>query len=739
MLALATLLLLQPQAPIAQLDALARKRDAAGIAKMSSPAVASSKALDFLRHNGAYDTGRFGWSAIELKDVSGGDVFVVFSTKLTSEDIGEQVFRWRNGRLDAYVNELDDLGVRVLRHDLDVRFDLPAKKAILSDTATFQRERGTGKSFLVRMCPWFRVSGVLDAKGKSVPFRQAGGVVSLPAPTGNTPFTYTLRYAGVVDLPQYAGSVSTKEVLLANDYWYPMIARQASPHKVTVHHPNDWIAVGQGERLSVVKGAAESVTTWRMDLPIVYFSLSVAPFKEYSQTIRGHVYSVWSMVMEPEEMKLQTELFAPVFEFYERAFGKSPFNGYGAVVSDVYGGGALEAYSYATYGTGWLPDEDAHEPAHTWWGGMIPNTYLTSLWNESFAVFSDGLYHREGAAGDREARRLAFTRDAEPSPSFLAAPCAASGASIGPAASALGYGKGGIVLQMLEAEIGTDRIVEACRAWVAQHKQPQVAEWEDFEKVVAKVAGDQKWFFDQWIRRAGWADFDVTDVRWDGSAVVGNVRFDGPGYRLTLETMLESAQGARSFVKVQVPSEGGVIRIPSPERPALVSFDPWQRLLRRGDKDETPIQLRNNLPNSRYRDPAHPDWMTELGGRRTGPGLRELPEDLADTLIIGSPENLPAIRPLCDKVGFKVEGNLLTWNGTTVDLTQGGAMAVVELEGGKTCTLALGKTRLSPEPGRARLALFDPNGRFVTGVTDPKTKGFLTARLEDSQPRRRGS
>ncbi|MCO5297189.1 MAG: hypothetical protein M9921_10060 [Fimbriimonadaceae bacterium] len=729
MLALVTLLLLQPQAPIAQLDALAQKRDVAGLAKWSSPAVVASKALDFLKHNGAYDTGRFGWRAIELKDAAGPGVFVVFSTKLTSEDIGEQVFRWRNGKLDASVPELDSLGFRVERHDLDVRFDLPAKKAIVTDTATFRREKGSGGSFLVRMCPWFRVGAVADAKGKPVRFAQAGGVVSLPAPTGNAPFTYTLRYAGVVDLPRYAGSVSDKEVLLANDYWYPMIARQASPYSVTVHHPKDWIAVAQGERVSIVEGANEKVTKWRMDLPIVYFSLSAAPFKEYRQTIRGHVYSVWSMVMEPEEMKLQTELFAPVFEFYERSFGKSPFNGYGAVVSDVYGGGALEAYSYATYGTGWLPDQDAHEPAHTWWGGMIPNTYLRSLWNESFAVFSDGLFHREGGAGDREAKRLAFVQDAEPNPAYLTASCADGGASVGPAASALGYGKGGMVLQMLENEIGTDKMVEACRTWVARHKRPQVGEWEDFEKVVAQVAGDHKWFFDQWIRRTGWADFDVTDVRWDGSAVVGNVVFKGPGYRLTLETMLESPLGARRFTRVVVPAAGGTIRIPAADKPALVSFDPWQRLLRRAEADETPVQLRNHMPNKRYRDPAHPDWMAELGGRRSGPGLKELPEDLSDTLIIGSPESLPAMGALCAKAGFVVAGNKLTWNGTTVDLDRGGAMAVVDLGSGKTCTIALGKTRLAPETGRARLALFDENGRFLAGVTEPKTGGFLTARL----------
>ena len=35
-----------------------------------------------------------------------------------------------------------------------------------------------------------------------------------------------------------------------------------------------------------------------------------------------------------------------------------------------------------------------HEIAHTWWGGVVPNTYTRTLWNESFAEYSDGLYGR---------------------------------------------------------------------------------------------------------------------------------------------------------------------------------------------------------------------------------------------------------------------------------------------------------------------------------------------------------
>jgi hypothetical protein len=84
---------------------------------------------------------------------------------------------------------------------------------------------------------------------------------------------------------------------------------------------------------------------------------------------------------------------------------------------------------------------------------------------------------------------------------------------------------------------------------------------------------------------------------------------------------------------------------------------------------------------------------------------------------------------LCAKAGFVVKGNKLQYGSRVVDLTAGGAMAVVSLENGKSCVIALGKVRCRPDAGRARLALLDDFGRMTFGVTDPKRSGNLTARL----------
>ena len=84
---------------------------------------------------------------------------------------------------------------------------------------------------------------------------------------------------------------------------------------------------------------------------------------------------------------------------------------------------------------------------------------------------------------------------------------------------------------------------------------------------------------------------------------------------------------------------------------------------------------------------------------------------------------------MCSRVGFKVDGDFLTYDGTTIDLREGAAFAIVDLGGGKTCGIGLGQTVLPPDPGAARLCVVDKYGRFLRGVTEPRRRGKTTFRM----------
>lgn len=707
-------------------DALAKARNADGLMAAASEMVKKDpRVFDFIRRNGPYGAGRFGWTAIPLTTPTGAR-YVVFSTKITSEDYGEVLFETDGEKLLRYIPESETMGIRIEHQKMDIRFNTAEKSATLLSEVTFRKTKSDANGFVIRMSPQYRISAVTEA-GKPVKYVQSGGVAWLPAPSSER-FHYRLQYKGVVDLPQYAGSITAREALLTNDYWYPMIARMPATYEATVHVPGNWTAVAQGELVKDITQGGERQMTWKMDLPVTYWSLSAAAYKTFTATIKGRKYTVWSLSMSPEQMRLQTELSAPVIEFYE-TFAPYPFSTWGAVDSPQYGGGALEAYSFATYGTGWLPDEDTHEPAHTWWGGMINNTYLNSLWNESFANYSGGLYNREGPLGNRDEKRLAFVDDASPSSGYDRVPLSDSGVFTGPASSNLGYGKGAKVLQTLEVELGPEAMTAAMRHWLRSHPKGEPGEWHHFEQAVKESSGrDMKTFFDEWVRRPGWANFTVENVTWSDGAVTGETVFRDAPYALLTEVLLQYEDGKRVFTRVRLePKKRGAFRIESNAKPVLVSFDPWRKLLREYEANEAPTMISTALQRAKkYVDPAHSGWMDRVRGNTT---LSELPANLDGVFIVGSPETTPAMKPLCEKAGFQVAGNKLTYDGTTIDLDTQGAIAVVDLASGGKCVIGLGKTRRAPSTGRARTALVDNLGRFLRGRTDPKTSGFLTVKL----------
>lgn len=702
------------------LNQLAKARDVAGLtAKASSGAWTGRNPFNVFKTNSAYDTGRFGWTAIG-GTAPWGQKYIVFSTPLTSEDVGERLFETDGSKLTKFVDEREDFGWRISQHGINVSFDLPKKTAIITNTITVH-SKGTSPNLMFRMGPNYRVKTVRRNLGELIPFTQIGGVVMVGGAKDGDQLS--IAYEGVVDKPGFAGSISSREVMLTNDYWYPMIARKPAPFAIQIKGPKDWTAITSGDMVfSHVEGDVRE-TFYSMKMPITYWSLNMGPYKTVAQEIEGRTYSVWSMVLNNEQMNLQPKFFPLIVRTFE-AFAPFPFSGYGSVMTPTYGGGALEAYSFVT--SGYYSGEDSHEIAHTWFGGMINNTYLNSLWNESFAVWGEGFYSRNAPLGDRTERSLAYIQTPEiDEAAYNLAPLNDAPAELGPEATTLGYGKGAFVLQMLEQELGTEAMVKICKDWIAKQDTTVGGEWEDFEKAVNAGSGKSyKWFFDQWVRRPGYADFTISDVKYANGEVTGQVNFNGPSYLISCEVLLEIG-GKRSFTKVAL--NPGQIRIPVSGKPSLVSFDPWRRIVRRVAANEAPAEL--GSATSRFRRVDYrPErgWLKGVGRSSSAPAG----SDLNGLFLVGTPEDNVALRPLYEKAGVALQGKTLTYKGTKVDLEKGGFAALVDLAGGGQCVIGAGKTLYPARFGRSRLMVFDELGRFVRGVTDPKTRGNLTFALK---------
>jgi hypothetical protein len=722
------LILLFAQAGVQNLDRLAQTRDVAGLSRFLEPLNEDAQnPFQVIKTNGAYETGKFGWRALEGRAPVGEDTFVVFSTPLTSEDVGELVFL-RSGSQLRYLPEGDSLGMRIVRHDFDVSFSPSQKRVDIVDRITLRKSGTARPYFLMRLSPSYRVESI-ESEGKPVAFQQVGGtllVSNISANEGNM----VLKYGATPDLRLYAGSIDEREATLTNDYWYPMIARQPAPYDIRVTAPSGWKVVVQGEPVEESTQGDKVVSRYRMDLPVVFYSLSAGPYRTDSREVGEKRYSVWSPNLSAGQMKDQLELVPPIVEFYTKRFGYWPFKRFGLLHSPAYGFGALEAYSYATYGGG-LPTEDPHEAAHTLFGGALNNSYLKSFWNESFAAFCEGFYDREVPMGNTAERRLAFVRNPEVQQDYNVAPLDDAGAFIGDAAGTLGYGKGGYVLQMLEQLVGTEALTRAVARWIKERPSDRTVEWEDFRRVmVAEAPGSPvAAFFDDWISRPGYAAFSISDVKAEAGDLSFAVDFKGRSYTLPLEVLLVAADGRKEFKKAIVTGRNrrAEVRLKTSFRPKLVSVDPWRRLVRQIEDNERPTELEAVLPKLRtYIDPKHPSY---LSGLQKPPKSRELPSQLDGIFLVAHPDSTAQMQALCEKAGWKIAGGQMEYGGEKFDLATHGALAIVDLGNGKRCAIGIGNVRMNPRIGHARMAIFDDLGRLLRAEVDPKTKGALTFTL----------
>jgi hypothetical protein len=716
------------QPNIQQLDQLAKNHDAAGLAQFLAKPYARNP-FSVIKTGGAYAAGGLGWTAKSLTTPDGAD-YIVFSTPIIAEDMGELLFRVDKAGKLTYVPESDNLGVDLDKHNFDISFDLPAHKLVATDQIECHWAGTPGKHFVFRISPTYTVRSMVDTLGKAVPFVQAGGIVAVTP--GSRPLRFKVSYDGTNKMPAFDRVISDKEATLSASVWYLTIARHPAPYDSTIHCPKDWTALAQGDLVSTTIVGDERVTKFHNPVPVVWYSATAGPYKTVVDTINGREYQTMSQTLTKDQMKEQNLYNAEVVEFYSKSFMPYPFKRWTSLDSwQFHGGpGALEAYSFATY-PGGLPGQDSHEPSHTWWGGILDNDYLQSLWNESFADYCTGLFSRNRVNGNKEELAKAFVAGQFANAAYNAAPLSDSGVEIGQAAAALGYGKGADVLQMLESEIGTDTMIKCMSTWIKTNPSRHIGRWEDFEKVVDKVTGkDYTWFFDEWVRRPGYADFSLSDVTYANGQLSGKLTFKGDPYRIHADILLRMPDGTDHYDRIDTmeKNDGNSydFSVSCPSKPALVSIDPWGKILRPRGREESPISLEQAFFSySIFVDPAHSDYLAKVQRKV----VTTLPNDLSNNLLIGSPETLPAMKPLCDAAGFKISGNVLTYEGTSIDLTKGGAAAIVDLPNGNQCAIGLGKCGHLPDTGRARLALFDDLGRPIRVKTDPVTAGLLSYRF----------
>lgn len=509
-------------------------------------------------------------------------LYVAFSRYQVSQSGCDHLYAARETpdglRLTREVRETETGGWRVTRHEADIRIEPSSASVAIVDRCVVRAERSAPPDGpILRLNAIYRVESV-RRNGTILPFRQAGGFVALPRPTGSEA-AYTLSYSGT---PSSTEDFVRESEAALTSYWWPHTARLPAAATIRVTVPEGWVAIAPGNTDGVERAKRTRTYAWRNAVPVCYHPVAAGSYRVTTRDQDGTAVSAYLRADDAARARRLIDRAFASIRFYARRWGAFPYRSYGIVESSTFPGG-LEGYSFTLCGRGTLPGVLAHEVAHTWWGGLVPNAYTASMWNEALATYSEHRFDRN--EGDIE-RAPAAATSRRPWGSTL---LSTAHDTMVRSDSAVGYDKGGQVLANLERMIGEERMDEALRRFVADRPSGDAADWPDLADVVGRVAG-RRWvrYFDAWLGRADLPVVRMEGIRAErgpkGWAVSGTLTQGGDPFWLAVPLELQTA-GTPVLQMANLEGAPAAFRILSPAEPRRLLLDPRGEALRCAPED----------------------------------------------------------------------------------------------------------------------------------------------------------
>ena len=503
--------------------------------------------------------------------------------------------------------------------DYAITLDLPDRGTSIEGRATLAVRRWAPIDTLVLDLVGLRVDSVL-VDDKPAAYTRTDSLIRILLPaTGRDSFTVAVRYSGDPKDGLIIRTDSTGRWTAFGDNW-PNRARNWIP---SIDHPSDkatvtWTVRAPSDRRVVANGelveeaplpmragtTPRTLTRWRESRPIpaylmviaaaplVYFDLGRegCGVGETTSCVRQSVY-VYPESRDflpgpfshaPEIVRLFSEIVAPFpYEKLAHLQSSTRYGGMENAGAIFYADGPFRK---RTMGPGVI----AHETAHQWFGDAVTEREWSHVWlSEGFATYFEKLWVErfEGDSVFRvEMRRL---RD-----EIVKAPAVAARPVIDTAQGNLmallntnSYQKGGWTLHMLRSLVGDSAFFRGIRAYYLANRH-STALTDDLRRAVEGTSGRPLgWFFDQWLRRPGFAEV-TTSWRYDAqrkrviATMAQGTRFGA--YRFPLTVAVTDAGGRERRATIDVPASGTssiVVPIDLDAPPRSVTFDPDVRVL----------------------------------------------------------------------------------------------------------------------------------------------------------------
>jgi aminopeptidase N len=374
-------------------------------------------------------------------------------------------------------------------------------------------------------------------------------------------------------------------------HWIPSIDHPSDKATVTwsVNAPSDRLVVANGRLLeettlpvrletdgSAGRRMPRTLTRWRESrpIPVYLMTIAAAPLARYDlgntacglaeigNCVAQQVYTA------PEQRDSLPGEFAragDMVDFFARLVGPFPYEKLAHLqTSTRYGG--MENASAIFYadrpfrGRGTARGTIAHETAHQWFGDAVTEREWGHVWlSEGFATYFEELWTRHAFGDSAMRRELAATRRQIIGDNAVATRPVidTTQTDLMKLLNANSYQKGGWTLHMLRTLVGDSAFFRGIRDYWAAHKHG-TAVTDDLMAAVEQRSGTKLgWFFDQWLRRPGFASL-TTSWRYDAASrrvtldVEQGERF--APYRVQLAIEVTDADGRVQRVGVEIPA-----------------------------------------------------------------------------------------------------------------------------------------------------------------------------------------
>ena len=507
-------------------------------------------------------------------------------------------------------------GVDVL--DYAYTLDLPDRGGAIEGRAVLAVRRTGTVDTLVLDLVSLRVDSVW-VNEQAVTFARTDSLIRIPLGrvVGDS-FSVAVKYGGEPKDGLIIRTDSAGRWTGFGDNW-PNRARNWIPG---VDHPSDkatvtWTVRAPGERkvvangelveespLAVRGGAPRTLTRWRESRPIpmylmviaaaplVYYDLGRANcgVSEFDGCVRQSVY-VYPELRDylpgpfadaPAMVKFFSELVAPFpYEKLAHLQSSTRYGGMENAGAIFYSDGAFRRRAIRS---GLI----AHETAHQWFGDAVTEREWSHVWlSEGFATYFANLWVQHSAGDSAFRADMRGIRE-----QIIKAPEVAARPVIDTAQTNLmallntnSYQKGGWTLHMLRALVGDSAFFRGLRSYYLGNRHA-TAMTDDLQRAVEASSGRALgWFFDQWLRRPGFAEV-TTSWRYDAAqrrvvATIGQAARFG-AYRFPLTVAITDAAGREHRATIDVPAAASatlVVPVDVGASPRTVTFDPDVRVL----------------------------------------------------------------------------------------------------------------------------------------------------------------